>query len=74
MIQPARQKLVVIDEDAIELIVWTDVPPKTILMIHGVYDAYGTRPMVIRCDPRYIAADIEHAICDLAEERVKPCV
>lgn len=68
MIQPARQKIVVFGQDTIELIVWTDVPLSKILKINGVYDAYGTRPMVVQCDPRYMAADIERAICELAEE------
>ena len=69
MIQPARQKLVAIDQDAVELIVWADVPPNKVQKINGIYDAYGTRPMVIRCDPRYRIADIKRAICELAEER-----
>ena len=67
MIQPERQKLVVFDVDAIELIVWTDVPPNRVQEIDGVYDAYSTRPMVIRCDPRYNIVDIENAITILAQ-------
>ena len=68
MIQPGRRKLVTLDEDAIEVIVWTDVPPEEIQKINGVYEAYGTCPMVIRCDPRYDFNDIDRAIDELAEE------